>query len=151
MRFWFKSVRLVAVAAVALCVEIAPAATTVSASSSAEFRLDTREGPRESDGSETLAYSSLWDGDSSSDVAIAQACGTPHTTNGVLVSGLAGEDVWNWTAQYDGVYTLTHATVTGGVTGKVETALRKIVPRRQFFCWQRGGWILGRLGGYALF
>ena len=122
MRFWFKSVRLVAVAAVALCVEIAPAATTVSASSSAEFRLDTREGPRESDGSETLAYSSLWDGDSSSDVAIAQACDTPHTTNGTLVAGLSGEDVWNWTAQYDGVYTLTHATVTGGVTGKVETA-----------------------------
>lgn len=122
MCFWFKSVRLVAVAAVALCVGIAPAATTISASSSAEFRLDTREGPRESDGSETLTYSSLWDGDSSSDVAIAQACGTPHTTNGVLVSGLAGEDVWNWTAQYDGVYTLTHATVTGGVTGKVETA-----------------------------
>ena len=122
MRFWFKSVRLVAVAAVALCVEIAPAATTVSASSSAEFRLDTREGPRESDGSETLTYSSLWDGGPSSDVAIAQACGTPHTTNGTLVAGLSGEDVWNWTAQYDGVYTLTHATVTGGVTGKVETA-----------------------------
>ena len=122
MCFWFKIVRLVAVAAVALCAGIAPAATTISASSSAEFRLDTREGPRESDGSETLAYSSLWDGGPSSDVAIAQACGTPHTTNGTLVAGLSGEDVWNWTAQYDGVYTLTHATVTGGVTGKVETA-----------------------------
>lgn len=122
MCFWLKSVRLVAVAAVALCVEIAPAATTISASSSAEFRLDTREGPRESDGSETLTYSSLWDGGPSSDVAIAQACSTPHTTNGTLVAGLSGEDVWNWTAQYDGVYTLTHATVTGGVTGKVETA-----------------------------
>ena len=122
MCFWFKIVRLVAVAAVALCAGIAPAATTISASSSAEFRLDTREGPRESDGSETLTYSSLWDGGPSSDVAIAQACGTPHTTNGTLVAGLSGEDVWNWTAQYDGVYTLTHATVTGGVTGKVETA-----------------------------
>lgn len=122
MCFWFKSVRLVAVAAVALCVGIAPAATTISASSSAEFRLDTREGPRESDGSETLTYSSLWDGGPSSDVAIAQVCGTPHTTNGTLVAGLSGEDVWNWTAQYDGVYTLTHATITGGVTGKVETA-----------------------------
>ena len=54
MCFWFKIVRLVAVAAVALCAGIAPAATTISASSSAEFRLDTREGPRESDGSETL-------------------------------------------------------------------------------------------------
>ena len=122
MCFWFKIVRLVAVAAVALCAGIAPAATTISASSSAEFRLDTREGPRESDGSETLTYSSLWDGGTSSDVAIAQACGTPHTTNGTLVAGLSGEDVWNWTAQYDGVYTLTHATVTDGVTGKVETA-----------------------------
>ena len=105
MCFWFKIVRLVAVAAVALCAGIAPAATTISASSSAEFRLDTREGPRESDGSETLTYSSLWDGGTSSDVAIAQACGTPHTTNGTLVAGLSGEDVWNWTAQYDGVYT----------------------------------------------
>ena len=122
MCFWFKIVRLVAVAAVALGVGGASAATTLSSSSSAEFRLDTREGPRESDGSETLTYSSLWDGGPSSDVAIAQACSTPHTTNGTLVAGLSGEDVWNWTAQYDGVYTLTHATVTGGVTGKVETA-----------------------------
>ncbi len=122
MCFWFKIVRLVAVAAVALGVGGASAATTLSSSSSAEFRLDTREGPRESDGSETLTYSSLWDGGTSSDVAIAQACGTPHTTNGTLVAGLSGEDVWNWTAQYDGVYTLTHATVTDGVTGKVETA-----------------------------
>ena len=122
MCFWFKIVRLVAVAAVALGVGGASAATTLSSSSSAEFRLDTREGPRESDGSETLTYSSLWDGGPSSDVAIAQVCGTPHTTNGTLVAGLSGEDVWNWTAQYDGVYTLTHATVTDGVTGKVETA-----------------------------
>lgn len=122
MCFWFKIVRLVAVAAVALCAGVAPAATTISASSSAEFRLDTREGPRESDGSEVLTYSSLWNGDSSSVVKIAQVCDTRRTTSETLVAGLSGEDVWNWTAQYDGVYTLTHATVTGGVTGKVETA-----------------------------
>ena len=122
MCFWFKIVRLVAVAAVALCAGIAPAATTISASSSAEFRLDTREGPRESDGSETLTYSSLWDGGSSSSVEIAQVCDTRRTTSETLVAGLAGEDVWNWAVQYDGVYTLTHATATGGVTGKVETA-----------------------------
>ena len=122
MCFWFKIVRLVAVAAVALCAGIAPAATTISASSSAEFRLDTREGPRESDGSETLTYSSLWDGGSSSSVEIAQVCDTRRTTSETLVAGLAGEDVWNWAVQYDGVYTLTHATATGGVTDKVETA-----------------------------
>ena len=122
MCFWFKIVRLVAVAAVALCVGVAPAATTISASSSAEFRLDTREGPRESDGSEVLTYSSLWNGDSSSVVKIAQVCDTPHTTNGTLVAGLAGEGVWDWTAQYDGVYTLAHATATSGFMVNVETA-----------------------------
>ena len=122
MCFWFKIVRLVAVAAVALGVGGASAATTLSSSSSAEFRLDTREGPRESDGSETLTYSSLWDGGPSSDVAIAQVCDTRRTTSETLVAGLSGEDVWNWAVQYDGVYTLTHATATGGVTGKVETA-----------------------------
>lgn len=122
MCFWFKIVRLVAVAAVALCAGIAPAATTISASSSAEFRLDTREGPRESDGSEVLTYSSLWNGDSSSVVKIAQVCDTPHTTNGTLVAGLAGEGVWDWTAQYDGVYTLAHATATSGFMVNVETA-----------------------------
>ena len=122
MCFWFKIVRLVAVAAVALCAGIAPAATTVSASSSAEFRLDTREGPRESDGSETLTYSSLWDGGPSSDVAIAQVCDTRRTPSETLVAGLAGEGAWNWAVQYDGVYTLAHATATGGVTDKVETA-----------------------------
>ena len=123
MSFWFKSVRIVAVAAVALGVGVASAATTLSSSSSAEFRLDTREGPRESDGSEVLTYSSLWNGDSSSVVAIAQVCDTPHTTNGTLVAGLGGEGEWDWAAQYDGVYTLSHATVTGGATGKVETAV----------------------------
>ncbi len=122
MCFCFKRLRLASVAVVALGVGVASAATTLSSSSSAEFLLDTREGPLESDGSETLTYSSLWDGGSSSSVEIAQVCDTRRTTSETLVAGLAGEDVWNWAVQYDGVYTLTHATATGGVTDKVETA-----------------------------
>ena len=122
MCFCFKRLRLASVAVVALGVGVASAATTLSSSSSAEFLLDTREGPLESDGSETLTYSSLWDVGSSSSVEIAQVCDTRRTTSETLVAGLAGEDVWNWAVQYDGVYTLTHATATGGVTDKVETA-----------------------------
>ena len=90
--------------------------------SSEAFRLDTREGARESVGAETLTYSCFWDGNPNSVVVISQATDTIYATNGVLVAGLAGEDVWNWSVQYDGIYTLTHATVTDGVTGKVETA-----------------------------
>ena len=123
MKFnWFSKARFAVVAAVALGVGIASAATVVSSASSAEFRFDTREGARESTGTETLAYSALWSGDSNSVVTISQACATPHVANGPVVDGLALEGEQVWTATYDGEYTLTHATVTGGVTGKVETA-----------------------------
>ncbi len=94
----------------------------VASAVSSALLLDTREGPFESDGAETLTYSGLWDGNSNSVVTIAQACDTPCTTNGALVSGLNGEGEWSWTAQYDGTYTLTHVTIADGVTGKVETA-----------------------------
>ena len=53
---------------------------------------------------------------------IAQVCDTRRTTSETLVAGLAGEDVWNWAVQYDGVYTLTHATATSGFMVNVETA-----------------------------
>ena len=119
---WFKKMRFAVVAAVALGVGIASAATVVSSASSAEFRFDTREGARESTGTETLAYSALWSGDSNSVVTISQACATLHVENGPVADGLVLEGEWSWTAQYDGTYTLTHATITDGVTGKVETA-----------------------------
>lgn len=119
---WFKKMRFAVVAAVALGVGIASAAMVVSSASSAEFRFDTREGARESTGTETLAYSALWSGDSNSVVTISQACATPHVANGPVVDGLVLEGEWSWTAQYDGTYTLTHVTITDGVTGKVETA-----------------------------
>ncbi|MBQ6135909.1 MAG: hypothetical protein IJI73_00890 [Kiritimatiellae bacterium] len=118
----FRKVGLALAAAVALGAGAASAATVVASESSSPFRFDTREGPRESAGAETLTYSALWSGDGNSVVTISQVCATPCTTNGALVAGLGGEGVWNWSAQYDGLYTLTHATVTDGVTGKVETA-----------------------------
>ena len=119
---WFKKMRFAMLAAVALGVGAASAATVKSSATSAEFRFDTREGARESTGTETLTYSGLWSGDSNSVVTISQACATPHVVNGAVAEGLVleGEQVWN--AEYDGEYTLTHATITGGVTGAVETA-----------------------------
>ncbi|MBO4708882.1 MAG: hypothetical protein J5727_03770 [Kiritimatiellae bacterium] len=111
------------VADVVATVKLVNSLSVTSAEESSEaFRLDTREGARESVGAETLTYSCFWDGNPNSVVVISQATDTIYATNGVLVAGLAGEDVWNWSAQYDGIYTLTHATVTDGVTGKVETA-----------------------------
>ena len=118
---WLKKVRFVAVAALALGAGVASAATVVASASSAEFRFDTREGVRESTGTETLAYSALWCGDSNSVVTISQECATPHVVNGPVADGLVLEGAQVWTAVYDGEYTLTHATITDGVTGVVET------------------------------
>ena len=76
----------------------AQAATTIT---SADFRLDLRPNPRESEGSETLTYSALWDGASESTVTITQ--------NGVaLVAGLVGEGERTWSVQETGTYTLKH-------------------------------------------
>jgi len=77
--------------------------------------IDSRIGPRASDGDETLAYSSLWEGDADATVTIAQ--------DGVAIAeGLTGEGEQAWGVQKAGVYTLTHTTYTNGVAGNVETA-----------------------------
>ena len=83
---------------------------------SSGFSIDLRESPRESAGTETLRYSALWDGGSGSTVTIAQN-GAP------IATGLAGEGNRSWSVNRNGTYTLTHTTYTGGVAGKVETAV----------------------------
>ena len=95
---WFKKMRFAVVAAVALSVGAASAATVVSSASSAEFRLDTREGARESAGTETLTYSSCWDGGDAATVKISHICATPHVEKGPGISGLGGEGERSWTA-----------------------------------------------------
>ncbi len=82
---------------------------------SAPFRLDTRSGPRESTGEESLAYSALWAGGDAAIVTLAED-GTP------FAEALDGEGEQAWRTDYNGTYTLTHTTVSGGVTGAVETA-----------------------------
>ena len=113
-------------AAAALCAATATAATVVTSAASDSFRIDTREGPFESTGSETLTYSSRWNGGAGATVTIAQSCATPHTANGPLAAGLADEGEQPWSATYNGEYTLTHATVEGGATGVVETAVFRV-------------------------
>ncbi len=92
--------------------------------SSSSVNIDSRIGVRYSLGSEKLAYSSLWDGDVSARVTIAQ--------NGeVLVKNLTGEGNWQWSVQeMNGTYTLTHTTFTNGVAGKVESAIVMIMPEQ---------------------
>ena len=82
---------------------------------SAPFLIDTRMGPRNSTGNETLAYSSVWDGGEGATVTIAQ--------DGVAIAeGLTGEDAFVWSVTRNGTYVLTHTIYTNGVAGAVETA-----------------------------
>ena len=85
------------------------------AGDSTPFLLDTRIGVRESKRVETLAYSSLWDGDANATVTITQ--------DGVkLVEGLVGEGERIWNVSHNGSYKLTHTTYTNGIAGKEEIA-----------------------------
>lgn len=121
------------VSATALAAVVGASASAVAASepevvafaSSQSFRLDTREGDRGSTGTEELAYSSLWSGDTNSVVEISQ--------DGVAIaSGLFGEGVERWSAPSNGTYTLTHTTFSGSKAVKVETATFVVTgfPRR---------------------
>ena len=91
------------------------ASAAATSMTSGEFRIDLRANPRASAGSETLAYSALWNGGSGSTVKIAQNGST-------LVQNLGGEGERAWSVNRNGTYTLTHTTYTGGTAGKVETA-----------------------------
>ena len=90
-------------------------AGVVCAAETAAVAIDSIGGVRDSDGRETLAYSSWWDGDESATVTIAEG-GT------VLAEGLSGEGDFNWNATRSGTCVLTHTTYTNGVEAKVETA-----------------------------
>lgn len=76
-----------------------------NAVSRASFRLDTREGPFESDGTEIVAYSSLWHGTPDSSVTIL-VNGEPLPG----AQGLAGESNYVWKAVVNGTNVLTHMT-----------------------------------------
>ncbi len=86
---------------------------------SASVAIDSRTGVRESDGNETLTYSSLWDGNASATVTIAQ--------DGVaMVGGLTGDGERLWSA-HAGTYVLTHTTYANGVASKTESATFKVI------------------------
>ncbi len=97
---------LAALAAVALgAAAPATAATVVASASSSPFRLDTREGPFESDGTETITYSSRWHGTADSTVTIWQ--------NGAPIADaqrLDGEGDYVWRVVANGTYELVHET-----------------------------------------
>ena len=96
----------------------------MASETSAPFCLDTRSGVLESAGEETLAYSALWAGAEGATVTIAED-GT------AIAEGLEGEGTQAWSAEYNGTYTLTHATVQGGTTGAVETATFKVTGKTE--------------------
>ena len=97
---------LAALAAAALgAAAPATAATVVASASSSPFRLDTREGPFESDGTETITYSSRWHGTADSTVTIWQ--------NGAPIADaqrLDGEGDYVWRVVANGTYELVHET-----------------------------------------
>ena len=83
----------------------AAAVEEASADAAVAFRMDTREGPFESTGTETLTYSSLWHGTQDSSVTILR--------DGAALAdaqGLTGESNYVWRAAANGTYTLTHFT-----------------------------------------
>ncbi len=90
----------------------------VASASSDFFALDTCAGPRESDGTETLTYSTLWGGVSNATVAILQ--------DGVQVAGptelAEAEGEWDWSVSENGTYVLEHVTLADGGTSAVERA-----------------------------
>ncbi len=98
--------------ALALVGEAATSVTTETPT----FELSIKhDGVRMSRGSETLTYSSRWDGGADTTVTLAQDGET-------LQAGLTGEGTRPWSVTRNGTYTLTHTTYTNGVAGKVETA-----------------------------
>ena len=122
-----KLARLAWATIVAAALLLAPAAfaqgvvvdgdPVVASASSDSFRLDTREGPFESDGTETLAFSTLWHGTSGSSVRILQSGAAAP-----VAEGLVGESNFVWRATVHGTYTLTHVTESPTEGSDPETA-----------------------------
>ena len=90
---------------------------------SGEFRLDTREGPFESDGTETLTYSARWHGTADSRVSILQSDRAEP-----VASGLSGEGDCVWRAPAPGTYTLFHETADPIDVSDPESATFTILP-----------------------
>ena len=89
----------------------------IASASSDTFRLDTREGPFESDGTETLTFSTLWHGTPASSVTILQSGAAAP-----VAEGLVGESNFVWRATVHGTYTLTHVTESPTEGSDLETA-----------------------------
>ena len=89
----------------------------VAFASSDPFPLDTREGPRESDGTETLTFSTRWHGTADSSVKILQSGAAAP-----VAEGLVGESNFVWRATVHGTYTLTHVTDSPSDGSDPETA-----------------------------
>ena len=85
-----------------IAVAAALAAMTGWAGESAEFRLDTMDGPRTARSVETIAYSTAWNGGSTATVAV----------DGVSIkeanAPASGDVVWNAAQATPGTHTLTH-------------------------------------------
>ena len=92
---------------------------SVASADSAEFRMDTRTGVRESTGDEELTWSSLWETGGDATVTIAQ-------NDVALKTGLFGEGDYGWSVQMNDTYTLTHTIFTNGAAAAVETAAFKV-------------------------
>ncbi len=99
--------------------------TVVTSAVSRAFFLDTREGTRDSDGSETLTYSTRWVPVGDSSVTILQSDGVAPTAV-TVAEGLGDEGTQAWTVTRDGTYTLTHSTMQGGVSVSNETAVFRV-------------------------
>ena len=94
---------------------VAEPAAEICVAEAVPVAVDLRTGVRESEGTETLVYSSFWDGDANSTVTISQ--------DGEELAGwLFGEGEWTWNVLHNGTYVLTHTTYKNGVADKVETA-----------------------------
>ncbi len=89
----------------------------VASASSDPFRLDTREGPFESKGTETLTFSTRWHGTPDSSVTILQSGAAAP-----VAEGLVGESNFVWRATAHGTYTLTHVTESPSDGSDPETA-----------------------------
>ena len=135
---------------VMICAAFSSYAGAVEATSPV-FGLSVKhDGVRQSAGTETLTYSSQWDGGDGATVTIAE--------NGAVVAdGLSGEGTRSWSVQKTGEYTLTHTTYTNGIAGKVETATF-VVPGPELTFEYDGGpfvggkvTINGNLGGWTIY
>ena len=77
------------------------------AGDSMPFLLDTMEGPRVAEKTETIAYSTVWgEGAPTDAVAVVEL-------DGVVLNSETGEGIVNWTSVCNGTHVLTHKVMSG--------------------------------------